>query len=200
MSTADRWALRKWDGVMQGAGATAHCTFKATPAMGDVMQPLAAASPGATFIGHAPLVPGVFNTAGDALVLSDGVYTYEPAATVKYRAVYRSTRRLARVAADDINADGNVRPRARRRWPGRPRHPVSPRTTRSSEAPDALYELRRIDTAGAVSTISIGDFDGNGKIDVAYTEPVAGHQRLMIPYTTGRPAPTRASRSAPSRR
>ena len=175
--------LRKWDGVMQGAGATAHCVFKVTPAMGDVMQPLAAASPTATFIGHAPLVPGAFATAGDALVLSDGVYTYEPASTIKYRAVYRSTRRLARVAADDINGDGNYD--LALGADGQDDLDILYRMNNPFFGGDALYELRRIDTAGAVSTISIDDFDGNGKIDVAYTEPVSGHQRLMILYTTG---------------
>ncbi|NVB81496.1 MAG: VCBS repeat-containing protein, partial [Kofleriaceae bacterium] len=174
-------ALRKWDGAMVGG----HCGFKLTPQNGDAMQPMVAASPGATVIGHAPLVPTPLAAAGDALVLSDGIYAYEPNAGTKYRLVYRSTRRLARVVAEDIDGDGHVD--LALGADGQDDLDLLFRYDNPFYGiiSDALFELRRIDTAGVVTTINIDDFDGNGKMDVAYTEPVADHQRLMVLYSSG---------------
>jgi len=42
----------------------------------------------------------------------------------------------------------------------------------------------RIDTASEARTITLGDYDGNGIADIAYTEAVGSHQRLMISYGT----------------
>ena len=61
---------------------------------------------------------------------------------------------------------------------------------------DILYryplglEVLRVDTASRVTSITAGDYDGNGVPDLAYTETAIGHQRMMIAYgTTDRPLP-----------
>ena len=167
---------------------TAHCVFKATPRWGDVMRRWRA-SPGDVHRSRAAGTGRVQHRRRCARALrrrvhlragSDGQVPRGVSLDATARARRRRRHQCAMASTTSRSA-----PMARTTSTS-----CIASTTRSSDASDALYELRRIDTAGAVSTISIDDFDGNGKIDVAYTEPVAGHQRLMILYTTGRPADT----------
>jgi hypothetical protein len=52
----------------------------------------------------------------------------------------------------------------------------------------AGLQLLRIDTASQISSLTLGDFDGNGIRDIAYTETEGDHHDLMIAYgTTDRP-------------
>jgi hypothetical protein len=45
-----------------------------------------------------------------------------------------------------------------------------------------VFQLFRIDTASAATTITIDDYDGDSHPDIAYTEPVGSHTRLMVAY------------------
>ncbi|MGE0872874.1 MAG: FG-GAP repeat domain-containing protein [Kofleriaceae bacterium] len=164
-------ALRHWEGQMAGG----HCSLTAVvnpngtalPAIGD-------AAAGAQLIGRAPLEPAIALLASDALVTSDGMYGYSPGFST-FGILYKTTRRLARVAHGDLNGDGRI---------------DCALGADGEDDLDLLYrspsgfQLLRLDTASPVSSITIGDYDGNGSSDVAYTEQLTAFQRLMIAYGT----------------
>lgn len=166
-------ALRSWGGQLAGA----RCVLKAaaSPA-GDLLPPITAASPGAAVIGRIPVDPVVPFVVSDALVLSDGVYALVPG-LASYQALYRTTRRLAHVASADLDGDGAID--AVLSAQGDADLDI---LIRSISPPG--FQLLRLDTASEAGTLTLGDYDGNGIADIAYTEAVGSHQRLMISYGT----------------
>jgi hypothetical protein len=166
-------ALRYWGGQLAGA----HCVLKAAAgAAGDLLPPITAASPGAAVIGRIPVDPVVPFVVADALVLSDGVYALVPG-LASYQALYRTTRRLAHVASADLDGDGAID--AVLSAQGDADLDV---LIRSISPPG--FQLLRLDTASEATTLTLGDYDGNGIADIAYTEAIGSHQRLMISYGT----------------
>jgi hypothetical protein len=164
-------ALRHWDGVMLGG----HCTLKAAAIGGDPLPPIPGA-PNGVAVGRIELKPPQGGAAPDALVTSDGVYFFGPAAPAGFVNVYRSTRKLAHAYNADIDGDGQTD------------------AILSAEQQDDLdilyrsllgtFQLLRIDTATEVATVATGDFDANGYLDIAYTERLPDHQRLAIAWGT----------------
>jgi hypothetical protein len=166
--------LRRWDGALAGG----RCTLAAAGAAGAALPPTPGAPASAVVIGRAPLVPPLLGVASDALVMSTGVYVVTASAIGE---VYTSPRPLGKVAHADLDADGDVD------------LIVAPA---GEDDLDVLYrfplgvELLRLDTASRVTSITAGDYDGNGIPDLAYTEAAIGHQRMMIAYgTRDRPLP-----------
>jgi hypothetical protein len=166
-------ALRYWAGQLTGS----HCALKAAAsAPGDPLPPIREASPGAAVIGRIPVEPAVPFVVGDALVLGDGVYALIPG-LASYQALYRTTRTLARVASADLDGDGAVDAVIAAR--GEAGLDVLMRST----SPPG-FQLLRLDTASEATTLTLGDYDGNGITDIAYTEAIGAHQRLMISFGT----------------
>ena len=175
-------ALRYWAGQLTGS----RCTLKAAAsATGDPLPPISEASPGAAVIGRIPVEPAVPFVVGDALVLGDGVYALIPG-LASYQALYRTTRTLARVASADLDGDGAVD--AVIAAQGEAGLDV---LMRSISPPG--FQLLRLDTASEATTLTLGDYDGNGIADIAYTEAVGSHQRL-IDLVRHRRSPARPGR------
>jgi hypothetical protein len=93
----------------------------------------------------------------------------------------RSSRKLGRVASGDLDA--------RRRLD-------AVLAAADEDDLDVTYRLRlgvelfRVDTAARISSLSVGDLDGNGVADIAYTEPGVGHHAMLVAYgTADRPLP-----------
>lgn len=114
-----------------------------------------------------------------AIVLTDGVYLYRPisGAVVQF---YVSDRELAGVEMLDLDGDAKLDLVAR---------------GVASDDLDLLYQIPlpasvfgflrvRFDTAGDVSRLLPGDYDGNFRSDIAYVERIDGRDRLMIAYGT----------------
>ena len=169
-------ALRWWKGQLVGN----RCTLKPTAqAAGDPLPPITGFAPGATLIGRAPLEPAIAAAAKDMLVFSDGVYAFVPFQSA-FANVYRSSRKLALVATSDLTGDGksDVVLAAE----NDDDLDVLLRTV--NNAGQDAFQLLRIDTASQVTTLTLGDYDGNGLADIAYTEPIAEFQRLMVAFST----------------
>lgn len=161
-------------GIKQFAGSrSGGCTLAAN-ATALVLPDVTA---GATLVGHLPLTPGIFAVAPDVIVMSDGVYANTALGSGK---VYTSTRKIARIDSGDMNGDGRVDGVVASE--GEDDIDILLRT----EAPG--YQLVRLDTASRVTSLTVGDYDGNGVGDVAYTELIDAYQRLEVSYgTTDRP-------------
>lgn len=163
--------LRRWDGQM----GIARCTFKLAAPGGDPLPDLPSPQTNPVVIGHAAFDPAIGTVAPDMLLVSDGLWAFTPGATPSFTSIYHANRRISHVATADLDHDGGVD------------------IVLSGENQDDLdvlyrygllpaFQLYRIDTASAVTTITIDDFDGDSHADIAYTEQVAGHQRLMVAY------------------
>jgi len=166
--------LRRWDGAMQSG----RCALSPGGPTGLALPPTPGAPASAVVIGRAPLVPPIFGVGSDALVMSSGVYVVGAGAM---GTVYASSRRLGHVAHGDLDGDGDL--------------DVILGSADEDDL-DILYryplgvEVLRIDTASRVTSITVGDYDGNTVNDIAYTESVLGHQDLRIAYgTSDRPLP-----------
>lgn len=172
-------ALRYWDGQM----TTGHCMLKpAAGAAGDPLPAISDAARGAAVIGRIPVEPAVPFVVGDALVLEDGVYALIPGLG-SYQPLYRTTRKLAHVASADLDGDGAIDAVISAAGEG------DLDVLHRSISPPG-FQLLRLDTANEATTITLGDYDGNAIADIAYTETVGSHQRLMISYgTADRPLP-----------
>jgi len=170
-------ALRRWPGRL----VNGSCALDPAGAAGALLPALPNAPPTAVAVGHIP-VPGVPlpGIASDALVVSNGIYVFAPGSN-SFGQIYTSERALAHVASDDLDSDGDI---------------DAVLAAADEDDLDVLYrfplgfELLRIDTAGQVTTITLGDFDGNNHVDIAYTERAADHQDMQIAYgTPDRPLP-----------
>lgn len=162
-------SLRTFD----GSRGAATCTLAATSTQFVPTN----ATPGAVLVGRFPLQPAVPLAAPDALVLSDGVYVNTVIGPQK---AYTSPRTIARTDFGDLNGDGIVD------------------GVVASEGEDDIdilyrtenpgYQLVRLDTASRVTSLTVGDYDGNGVEDIAYTELLDEYQRLEVSFsTTDRP-------------
>ncbi|MCX5742085.1 MAG: VCBS repeat-containing protein, partial [Proteobacteria bacterium] len=164
-------------------GATPHCTVGAmvpftfsnvvpsTPSSDAQVIGSVALDPPVVF----PVFGGTDLTFGrDAIVMFDGIYA-PIANTTQFARIYRTTRPARRMATGDFDGDGDV----------------DLVTTNDGEDDlDVLYrsdysfQQLRVDSAGQITHVLTGDFDGNAIADIAYVEPVLGHERLMIAYGT----------------
>ena len=170
--------LRYWDGSMTAAG----CTLQT------VLSPIGVALPGiqkpasTIAVGRIPLTPGFGAAAADLLVMSDGIYAYTPGAGGGFGVLYPSQRRLSSAAFGDLDGDGKV-------------DGVLVAETEDDvevlyRRPNAVFPLFpayvvfRLDTASRVVSTELGDFDGNGRIDIAILEQLTDHQRLSVSYGT----------------
>jgi hypothetical protein len=170
--------LRYWDGSMTAAG----CTLQA------VVSPLGTALPGiekpptTIAVGRIPLSPGFGATAADLLVLSDGVYGYTPGPGGGFGPLFESQRRLAGAAHGDLDGDSQID------------GVLIAETEDDIEVfyrrPNAVlplfpgYVVLRLDTASRVVATELGDYDGNGRLDIALIEQLTDHQRLSVAYGT----------------
>jgi len=170
-------ALRHWEGHLSNG----HCVLDAAGAAGAVLPALPNAPASAVAVGRIP-VPNIpiGGIAADALVVSNGVYIFAPGQPA-FGQIYVSERALAHVATADLDGDGDI---------------DAVLAGADEDDLDVLYraplglELLRLDTAGQVTSITLGDFDGNGNPDIAYTERASGHEDLQIAYgTPDRPLP-----------
>ncbi len=132
-------------------------------------------TPGATLVTRFPLTPNIAGLTTDAVVMSDGVYVQ--VIVLGVLKVYSSTRKIARADYGDIDGNGTID------------------GVVASEGEDDIdilyrpsdaagYQLVRLDTASRISSLTIGDYDGNGIADIAYTELIDQYQRLEVAFCT----------------
>lgn len=171
-------ALRYWDGSMSAGG----CTMQAVASPLGTPLPAVGAPAGTLAVGRIPLVPAIFGVASDALVLTDGAYVYQPGAGAGFGVIYTSQRRISGVEHGDLDGDGMMD------------------AILSSESEDDVevfyrrtnqiipfypgYVVLRLDTASRVVRTQLGDYDGNGRLDIAILEQLADYQRLTVSYGT----------------
>lgn len=167
-------ALQYWDGEMVGG----KCTIKAAGVGNPATLPPMGAPLSAAVIGRAPVEPRVLTIAADALVTNEGVYVFGDILGFKYvTAVYRTMRTITQYGHGDLNGDGAV---------------DIAFAAGGEEDIDVLYRvgneagfnLYRIDTATAVSKMTLGDYDGNFLEDIAYTEVLDDYERLLVSFGT----------------
>jgi len=174
-------ALKRYDGVAAATGDH-HCTFKAAASGGDSLPPLPVGTPSAKLVGRAPTAPAVLGTSGDTLVASDGLYMFSGSA---WQSVYRSARPWSHVGYADLDEDGSTD--LVLAGDGADDLDV---LYRKSYLGFPVYQLLRLDTAAEVTGIVIDDYDGNGWLDIAFTEKLANHAELDVAYgTADRPDP-----------
>ncbi len=171
-------------GAMTGANETLHCGIAASSTQLTFLVstdlPSTPASDAAP-VGHAPFAPVPFDPflplttwSRDGIVLSDGVYGVMTGSNQLAR-LYTTARPASHVASGDFNGDGKT---------------DLVMTTDGQDDLDILYRQSysfapfRVDTATRPILSITGDFDGNGDTDVAYVEPVEGHERMLIAYGT----------------
>jgi hypothetical protein len=155
------------------------CTLSSTVT---ALPPLNAPA-SATLVGSAPVIPAVALVASNALITSEGIYPYLPTGipilspTPQFTVVYRTTRTIEHVGHGDFDGDGNI--------------DVVLAASGEQDldvlfrVPDETgFNLVRVDTTSEVTSITIGDFDGNRIADIAYTEDLGDHQRLLVTYGT----------------
>jgi hypothetical protein len=154
-----------------GSMASGYCTIAGSAT---AMPTLPAGTGDVTPVGHVPLVPNVALVANDLLVLNNGLYAY---ALGTFTQVYKSERTLTAVATGDLDGDG--RTDAVLVAGGEADLEV---LFRSDNGLVPGYVVAPFQTAGVVTTIAIGDFDGNGTSDIAYTEQLLDHVQLSVGF------------------
>lgn len=158
-------AIKVWDGSF----ASGRCGFAATAT---TLPAFPNAPANAVAIGRIPIRPAIFGLSSDGLVMTNGLYGTAIGFVVP---LYISSRPLAHVTYGDLDGDGDVDAVA---------------AAATEDDIDILYrfaegvELLRYDTASRVTTLTIGDYDGNGIGDFAYTEAAVDHQKLYVAYGT----------------
>jgi hypothetical protein len=168
-------ALRKYDGVAATLGDH-HCTLKAAAAGGDPVAAMPVGSPSTKLIGRAALNPLTPGYASDQIVTSDGIYVYNGSG---FGAVYQSARPWSHVAFADLDKDGSTDLVIA----GQGADDLDILYNRSVLT-YPVYELLRLDTAAEVSSIVIDDYDGNGYLDIAFTQKLANHTAIDVSYNT----------------
>lgn len=138
---------------------------------------------GAEPVGAVALSPPVPNNGNVAVALTTGIYGFANG-TQTLSEVYRSDRTVRDVKTVDIDGDGDLDVVA---------------TGDRDVALDILYRLDpaltlppgqhgflrfRLDTDAPIAEFSIGDFDGNAILDVAYVESRTLDERLLIAFGT----------------
>lgn len=157
--------MKWWDGRISGARCSIDAAVTNLPAMPE-------APAGAVAIGRIPMRPAILFVSTDAIVTSNGVYVMGAGLMLP---IYQSSRPLARVSFGDLDGDGDVDAAA---------------ATDTEDDIDILLrypdgvELLRYDTAARVTNITVGDYDGNGVDDLAYSEVAINHQKLYVAYGT----------------
>ena len=179
-------ALKKYDGAAAALGDH-HCTLKAAAAGGDAVAAMPVGSPNAKLIGRAALNPLTPGYASDQIVTSDGIYVFNGTA---FGAVYQSARPWSHVAFADLDKDGSTDLVIA----GQGADDLDILYNRSVLT-YPVYELLRLDTAAEVSSIVIDDYDGNGYLDIMFSEKLANHTALDVSYEHERSA----TRSGPGR-
>jgi hypothetical protein len=146
-----------------------------------VAMPAIAAPSSDAVVGRVRLSPAIAGAAPDALVLTSGIYDLDTTAH-PIGQLYSSDRALTSSASGDIDADGNTDGVAL----GLDQTiDVLYRTTQ----PDGFFRVR-IATDALPSHLAVADFDGNGADDIAFTEPQATGDALLVAYgTRDRPLP-----------
>ena len=185
---------RIWRGGKRtgGTGRPDHCAFDAAPLAGAALEPVPGL-PGSRFVGAIRLTPAVAGWAVDALVTSDGVVASAPAETPRpmqtaqdahYPRLFLSLRNITGVRTGDFDADGDLDAVL---WSSTSDDlDVLSRDSAMFAGPDQGqgFQVRRIDTAGVPDVVVAGDFDGNRRPDIAYTEQRGDHVTLSIAYST----------------
>lgn len=156
--------MRHWPGAMSGG----HCTLSG---VGDLLASMDAEPVNAHPFSHASF--GGSLAAPDGLIMPDGIWSYSGTSWLQ---AYASPRPISVAAAGDIDADG--RPDVVVGGGGTNDLDVLYRTN----SPFPSFQLYRVPTSAPVTSITIGDFDGDGAKDVDYTEHVGDHERMMVAY------------------
>ena len=154
-----------------GSMAAGYCTIAASAS---ALPALPAGANEATTVGHVPLVPAVAFVANDLLVLGTGLYAYSLGT---FTQVYKSERTLTSVATGDLDGDG--RTDAVLVAGGEADLEV---LFRADNGLVPGYVVAPFQTAGVVTSIALGDFDGNGTSDIAYTEQLLDHVQLSVGF------------------
>ncbi|HEX4454515.1 MAG TPA: VCBS repeat-containing protein [Kofleriaceae bacterium] len=151
-----------------GAG---YCQIASTAA---ALPALPAGADEATTVGHVPVQPNLIATANDLLVLGTGMYAYTLG---QFYQVYKSERTITAVGTGDFNGDKTTD--AALVAGGEADLEV---LYRSDAGAVPGYVVAPFQTAGVVTSIAVGDFDGNGTSDIAYTEQLIGHVQLSVGF------------------
>jgi hypothetical protein len=168
-------SLIYFDGEM----SSGKCAFSAPTPLPMMLEAPASAS----LIARVPVDPPVAFVASDAIVTDEGVYVYLPSGipifqpSLRFSAAYKPLGTISSVAFGRFNADDEI--------DGVIAIEGQDDLDVLLRAPgEAGFQLVRIDTASAVTGITVGDFDGNRLHDVAFTELFYDHERMMVAYGT----------------
>ncbi len=177
-SDAGAPGLRYWDGTT----SSGHCTLTQVASPTGTLLPAAGQGANNVAVSRIPLVPTFGTFAADMLVMSDGVYAYLPGTGGGFGQLYRSERRLGGADFADLDGDNAI---------------DGVLLAESEDDVDVLfrrpnsvfpsipgYVVYRVDTASRVVATKIGDYDGNGRLDLALVEQLADYQRMLVSYGT----------------
>ncbi|HTL32131.1 MAG TPA: hypothetical protein VL326_03345 [Kofleriaceae bacterium] len=157
-------------------------------------------TPGLTPTGHIPLVPKPVGSTNfyEPDVLAVSIAGGLGGTSALYRLgqfpsgalgqpVFQSTRPLLQIRSGDIDGDSRVEAIAsntnKSGAAGAPDIDILYRTQLG--VPDSVnFVVYRITTVTSPRYVELGDFDGNGITDIAYTERLPNQERLMIAYGT----------------
>jgi hypothetical protein len=160
-----------------GTAVGGHCTLGLEAALPPISQ-LPAVDP---LRGRVALTPQPIGFVPDALVFEDSIVGFTGSA---WGVGYSSPRPIARAIDGDLDGDGMTDVL------------ISAEGTDDisilyrSSALFASYDEYRLDTLAPVTAMTLGDFDGDGNVDIDYSERVGDHQRMMVSYGAGsRPTP-----------